>query len=169
MFWRTRVSEQVEVWWWTNVDEKWVFFKIAFIVKFMVDQLGWLVECFVNNLLLYLIKCIWLILSRIADAEENLGESEVREAHLAKSLFFIRIGDQVINCFNSLFFISADTQFMLFPVVSYLFIFYLLDTGKSIGTTQSDRKQNCCSWTKDGLSVLYAAAWLLLHGFWSNF
>ncbi|KAL5058706.1 hypothetical protein RYX36_030310 [Vicia faba] len=31
---------------------------------------------------------------RIADAEENLGESEVREAHLAKSLFFIRIGDK---------------------------------------------------------------------------
>ncbi|KAI4370215.1 hypothetical protein MLD38_018585 [Melastoma candidum] len=31
---------------------------------------------------------------RIADAEENLGESEVREAHLAKSLFFIKIGDK---------------------------------------------------------------------------
>ncbi|GMP35399.1 hypothetical protein CsSME_00007845 [Camellia sinensis var. sinensis] len=30
----------------------------------------------------------------IADAEENLGESEIREAHLAKSLFFIRIGDK---------------------------------------------------------------------------
>ncbi|XP_047261187.1 26S proteasome non-ATPase regulatory subunit 6 homolog, partial [Capsicum annuum] len=33
-------------------------------------------------------------LSRIADAEENLGESEVREAHLAKSLFYVRIGDK---------------------------------------------------------------------------
>lgn len=32
---------------------------------------------------------------RIADAEENLGESEVREAHLAKSLFYIRISDRV--------------------------------------------------------------------------
>ncbi|CAL9134413.1 unnamed protein product [Musa textilis] len=31
---------------------------------------------------------------KIADAEENLGESEVREAHLAKSLFFIQIGDK---------------------------------------------------------------------------
>ncbi|CAN4084891.1 unnamed protein product [Withania somnifera] len=31
---------------------------------------------------------------KIADAEENLGESEVREAHLAKSLFYIRIGDK---------------------------------------------------------------------------
>ena len=37
---------------------------------------------------------LWLPF-RIADAEENLGESEVREAHLAKSLFFIRIGDKV--------------------------------------------------------------------------
>nr|KJB38750.1 hypothetical protein B456_006G270400 [Gossypium raimondii] len=31
---------------------------------------------------------------KIADAEENLGESEVREAHLAKSLYYIRIGDK---------------------------------------------------------------------------
>uniref|UniRef100_A0A803KQH4 PCI domain-containing protein n=1 Tax=Chenopodium quinoa TaxID=63459 RepID=A0A803KQH4_CHEQI len=31
---------------------------------------------------------------KIADAEENLGESEVREAHLAKSLFYIRTGDK---------------------------------------------------------------------------
>ncbi|KAM3218422.1 26S proteasome non-ATPase regulatory subunit 6 isoform X1 [Capsicum annuum] len=31
---------------------------------------------------------------KIADAEENLGESEVREAHLAKSLFYVRIGDK---------------------------------------------------------------------------
>ncbi|KAL6559670.1 proteasome regulatory particle subunit [Orobanche gracilis] len=33
-------------------------------------------------------------MSLIADAEENLGESEVREAHLAKSLFYIRIGNK---------------------------------------------------------------------------
>lgn len=32
---------------------------------------------------------------RIADAEENLGESEVREAHLAKALYFVRISDKV--------------------------------------------------------------------------
>ncbi|TKY73610.1 26S proteasome non-ATPase regulatory subunit 6-like [Spatholobus suberectus] len=31
---------------------------------------------------------------KITDAEENLGESEVQEAHLVKSLFFIRIGDK---------------------------------------------------------------------------
>lgn len=36
-----------------------------------------------------------LSFSRIADAEENLGESEVREAHLAKSLYYIQIGDKV--------------------------------------------------------------------------
>jgi hypothetical protein len=38
---------------------------------------------------------IYFYFSRIADAEENLGESEVREAHLAKSLYFIRICDKV--------------------------------------------------------------------------
>ncbi|KAI3957797.1 hypothetical protein MKW92_002948 [Papaver armeniacum] len=32
---------------------------------------------------------------KVADAEENFGESEVREAHLTKSLFFIRIGDKL--------------------------------------------------------------------------
>ncbi|KAK4368871.1 hypothetical protein RND71_012663 [Anisodus tanguticus] len=38
---------------------------------------------------------------KIADAEENLGESEVREAHLAKSLFYIRIGDKACSLFLS--------------------------------------------------------------------
>ncbi|KAJ7296613.1 hypothetical protein O6H91_Y112100 [Diphasiastrum complanatum] len=32
---------------------------------------------------------------KITDAEENLGESEVREALLNKALFFVRIGDKV--------------------------------------------------------------------------
>lgn len=41
--------------------------------------------------------------SRIADAEENLGESEVREAHLAKSLFYIQIGDKVDKYYFFLF------------------------------------------------------------------
>ncbi|KAI3891275.1 hypothetical protein MKX03_000103 [Papaver bracteatum] len=35
-----------------------------------------------------------IIDEKVADAEENFGESEVREAHLTKSLFFIRIGDK---------------------------------------------------------------------------
>lgn len=39
---------------------------------------------------------IWFIF-RITDAEENLGESEVREAYLAKSLYYIQIGDKVVN------------------------------------------------------------------------
>lgn len=51
---------------------------------------------------LYPSVSIWFLLLRIADAEENLGESEVREAHLAKSLFFIRIGDLVYKCYNAL-------------------------------------------------------------------
>ncbi|KAF9667983.1 hypothetical protein SADUNF_Sadunf15G0079600 [Salix dunnii] len=42
---------------------------------------------------IYVGVLFWLFY-RIADAEENLGESEVREAHLAKSLFYIRIGDK---------------------------------------------------------------------------
>ncbi|GMP48778.1 hypothetical protein CsSME_00016019 [Camellia sinensis var. sinensis] len=37
---------------------------------------------------------LYMINFLIADAEENLCESEIREAHLAKSLFFIRIGDK---------------------------------------------------------------------------
>ncbi|GMY24724.1 26S proteasome non-ATPase regulatory subunit 6 [Fagus crenata] len=36
----------------------------------------------------------WSGNGRIADAELNLGESEVREAHLAKALYFIKIGDK---------------------------------------------------------------------------
>ena len=46
-------------------------------------------------LLVNYISYLW----RIADAEENLGESEVREAHLAKSLYFIRVGEKVYLLF----------------------------------------------------------------------
>lgn len=48
----------------------------------------------------FMFMFVWLNLSRIADAEENLGESEVREAHLAKSLLYIRIGDKVCTCIS---------------------------------------------------------------------
>eukprot|EP00246_Nothoceros_aenigmaticus_P006612 TRINITY_DN19618_c0_g1_i1.p1 TRINITY_DN19618_c0_g1~~TRINITY_DN19618_c0_g1_i1.p1 ORF type:complete len:387 (+),score=69.05 TRINITY_DN19618_c0_g1_i1:72-1232(+) len=34
------------------------------------------------------------LVEKIADAEENLGESEVREALLAKALYYVRIGDK---------------------------------------------------------------------------
>ncbi|KAK3190095.1 hypothetical protein Dsin_029656 [Dipteronia sinensis] len=44
------------------------------------------------NTLYWLTFCFTL--ARIADAAENLVESEVREAHLAKSLFYIQIGDK---------------------------------------------------------------------------
>lgn len=48
----------------------------------------------------FMFMFVWLNLSRIADAEENLGESEVREAHLAKSLLYIRTGDKVWTCIS---------------------------------------------------------------------
>ena len=51
-------------------------------------------------LLVNYISYLW----RIADAEENLGESEVREAHLAKSLYFIRVGEKVYPLFFFTFF-----------------------------------------------------------------
>lgn len=41
---------------------------------------------FENNIFLFLKK---------KDAVENLGESEVREAHLAKAEYLLRIGDKV--------------------------------------------------------------------------
>lgn len=50
-------------------------------------------------MLVYFTRDFWVV-SRIADAEENLGESEVREAHLAKSLFYIRISYKVDNIFT---------------------------------------------------------------------
>ena len=54
----------------------------------------YIVLCVVN--FLFVLTQVYLVVSfRIADAEENLGESEVREAHLAKSLFYTRIGDKV--------------------------------------------------------------------------
>jgi hypothetical protein len=43
------------------------------------------------------LKVIIFHVSRIADAEENLGEVEVREAHIAKSLYFIRVGEKVLG------------------------------------------------------------------------
>ena len=52
-------------------------------------------------------------LFRIADAQENLGESEVREANLAKSLYFIRIGDKV-HKYHNLFLLKA-----LLPLSAY--------------------------------------------------
>jgi hypothetical protein len=90
---------------------------------------------------------------RIADAEENLGESEVREAHLAKSLFFIRIGDKVwiaIIIYCS-FLLCCWNQVNTLPYVS----------GESLGTSQGNRNQDCCSGAEDGPGVLYIAAWFL--------
>lgn len=71
-----------------------------------------------------------ILLLRIADAEENLGESEVREAHLAKSLFFIRIGDKVGYPFTS--------QFLIALVHDFHITFYILNSGQSSGATQGN-------------------------------
>lgn len=109
-------------------------------------------------------------LSRIADAEENLGESEVREAHLAKSLFYIQIGDKVDKYYEFLF-----SLVLPFAIISFLSAcnfhiwFSLVNSGESIGTTEGNGKQNSRSWAKDGLGVLYTAAWIFLYGFWSYF
>ena len=46
-----------------------------------------------------------------------------------------------------------------------LHLMYSLNPGESIGATQSNRKQDSGSWTKDGLGVLYASAWFFLYGF----
>lgn len=90
-------------------------------------------------------------LVRIADAEENLGESEVREAHLAKSLFYIRIGDKVDYFANLSPICTSPLQFASN---------WILNSGKSIGATQANRKQDSCCWTEDGLGVLHTAAWV---------
>ena len=104
---------------------------------------------------------MWMPLFRIADAEENLGESEVREAHLAKSLFFIRIMDKVYNNYNLL--ISCMILESNFDsALSYV-------QGESLGTSQGNRNQDSCCWPENGLGVLYIAAWFLWHGFWSHF
>lgn len=85
--------------------------------------------------LLVLSTDIYLVdLLRITDAEENLGESEVREAHLAKSLFYIRIGDKVGNNEINLIFLPA-----LFVSVMWTYstlYSLLMSPGEGIGTTQ---------------------------------
>ncbi|GAB4845742.1 proteasome regulatory particle subunit [Ancistrocladus abbreviatus] len=50
---------------------------------------------------------------KIADAEENLGESEAREAHLAQLLFYITIGDQL------------GTKWMLYSILIEIGFFYM--------------------------------------------
>lgn len=111
------------------------------------------------------------ILFRIADAEENLGESEVREAHLAKSLFFIRIGDKV----RKFYYLALFKHLYVFSVCVILTFAScppktkFVHPGESLRTTQGDGRQNSCSWAKDGLGILYAATWIFLHGFRPNF
>ncbi len=41
--------------------------------------------------------------SKIEDAEKNLGETEIREANLARAEYLSLIGDKVLNIFYILF------------------------------------------------------------------
>lgn len=70
---------------------------------------------------------------RIVEVVKNLCESEVREAHLEKALFFI--WNQVIS------------------------LPYVL--GEIPETCQDNRNLDCCSGAEDGLGVLYAVTLFL--------
>lgn len=82
-------------------------------------EIGVWIMCFpppLSLVLSYLVVISFVMpLSRIADAEENLGESEVREAHLAKSLFYIQIGDKVDKYYEFLF-----SLVLPFAIISFL-------------------------------------------------
>lgn len=77
-----------------------------------------------------------LILSRIADAEENLGESEVREAHLAKSLFYIRIGDKVHKTFCFLFLFLYEWLFTFSKIQEKALEQLKVTEGKTVAVGQ---------------------------------
>ncbi|KAI5074110.1 hypothetical protein GOP47_0010071 [Adiantum capillus-veneris] len=61
----------------------------------LCHELGWeLDESLLNSMHSSFEEKVKAFDEKIVDAEENLGESEVREAHLAKALYFIQIGDK---------------------------------------------------------------------------
>lgn len=61
----------------------------------LCQELGWeLDQAFVDSMRTKIDEEVKKFDERITDAEENLGESEVREACLAKALYFIQIGDK---------------------------------------------------------------------------
>lgn len=68
---------------------------MALLYESLCSELGWNMDQTVLETMRLKIKEDLIKLDeKITDAEENLGESEVREAHLAKSLYYIRIGDK---------------------------------------------------------------------------
>lgn len=63
----------------------------------LVDQFKWNVDqSLVDKLQAANAETIKTLDEKIKDAEENLGETEIRDAHLARAEFFGRIGDKVL-------------------------------------------------------------------------
>lgn len=52
---------------------------------------------------------------KVKDAEENLGETEIREAYLARADFYCRIGDRVIIYYKTTYFyyLQFTTQYLI--------------------------------------------------------
>uniref|UniRef100_A0A0C9S491 26S proteasome regulatory subunit RPN7 n=1 Tax=Wollemia nobilis TaxID=56998 RepID=A0A0C9S491_9CONI len=68
---------------------------MALLYESLCADLGWdMDQTLLQNMRAKIDDDLSKLDEKITDAEENLGESEVREAHLAKSLYYIRIGDK---------------------------------------------------------------------------
>uniref|UniRef100_A0A0D6QVN9 26S proteasome regulatory subunit RPN7 n=1 Tax=Araucaria cunninghamii TaxID=56994 RepID=A0A0D6QVN9_ARACU len=68
---------------------------MALLYESLCADLGWdMDQTLLQNMRAKIDDDLNKLDEKITDAEENLGESEVREAHLAKSLYYIRIGDK---------------------------------------------------------------------------
>lgn len=68
---------------------------MAGLYQSLCHELGWdLDQALLNSMHANFEEKIKTLDEKIVDAEENLGESEVREAYLAKALYYIQIGDK---------------------------------------------------------------------------
>ncbi|KAH9287749.1 hypothetical protein KI387_031866, partial [Taxus chinensis] len=68
---------------------------MALLYESLCAELGWeMDQTLLDNMRVRIQEHLNKLDEKVIDAEENLGESEVREAHLAKSLYYIRIGDK---------------------------------------------------------------------------
>ena len=68
----------------------------------LAEQFKWDVDqTLVNKLKASNDETIKTMDDKVKDAEENLGESEIRDALLARAEFFSRIGDKVIYFLSS--------------------------------------------------------------------
>ncbi|GLJ11204.1 hypothetical protein SUGI_0146480 [Cryptomeria japonica] len=68
---------------------------MALLYESLCSELGWNIDqTLLQTMRLKIQDDLIKLDEKVTDAEENLGESEVREAHLAKSLYYIRVGDK---------------------------------------------------------------------------